>query len=52
MNMPKYVFVCGALISGLGKGIVTSSVGRNLQIRGKKLMLSRLTPILILMQGL
>ena len=44
--MPKYVFVCGALISGLGKGIVTSSVGRNLQIRGKKINVIKIDPYL------
>ncbi|MHA1303613.1 MAG: hypothetical protein ACTSPI_07930, partial [Candidatus Heimdallarchaeaceae archaeon] len=44
--MPKYIFVCGALISGLGKGIVTSSIGRNLQIRGKKVNVIKIDPYL------
>ncbi len=45
-NVPKYIFICGALISGLGKGVVTSSVGRNLQIRGKKINVIKIDPYL------
>ena len=44
--MPKYIFVCGALISGLGKGVVTSAIGRNLQIRGKKINVIKIDPYL------
>ena len=44
--MPKYIFICGALISGLGKGIVTSSIGKNLQIRGKKVNVIKIDPYL------
>ncbi|NPD87805.1 MAG: CTP synthase [Asgard group archaeon] len=44
--MPKYIFICGALISGLGKGVVTSSIGKNLQIRGKKVNVIKIDPYL------
>lgn len=44
--VPKYIFVCGALISGLGKGVVTSSIGRNLQVRGKKIDVIKIDPYL------
>ncbi|MBY9000221.1 MAG: CTP synthase (glutamine hydrolyzing) [Candidatus Heimdallarchaeota archaeon] len=44
--MPKYIFICGALISGLGKGVVTSSIGKNLQVRGKKVNVIKIDPYL------
>ncbi|MHA1815621.1 MAG: glutamine hydrolyzing CTP synthase [Candidatus Heimdallarchaeaceae archaeon] len=44
--MPKYIFICGALISGLGKGVVTSSIGKNLQIRGKSVSVIKIDPYL------
>ena len=44
--MPKYIFVCGALISGLGKGVVTAAIGKNLQIRGKKVDVIKIDPYL------
>jgi CTP synthase len=46
LYMPKYIFICGALISGLGKGVVTSSIGKNLQIRGKKVNVIKIDPYL------
>jgi len=46
LNVPKYIFVCGALISGLGKGVVTSAIGRNLQVRGKKVNVIKIDPYL------
>ncbi len=49
--MPKYIFVCGALISGLGKGIVTTSIGRNLQLRGKKVNVLKIDPYLNIDSG-
>jgi CTP synthase len=44
--VPKYIFICGALISGLGKGVVTSAIGKNLQIRGKKVDVIKIDPYL------
>ncbi len=49
--MPKYIFVCGALISGLGKGVVTSAIGRNMQIRGKRVSVIKIDPYLNLDAG-
>lgn len=46
LYVPKYIFVCGALISGLGKGVVTSSIGRNLQVRGKTINVIKIDPYL------
>lgn len=34
--MPKYVFISGGVISGLGKGITTASLGAILQAKGYK----------------
>ncbi len=34
--MPKYIFVTGGVLSGLGKGIVTASIAKLLQARGFK----------------
>ncbi len=44
--MPKYIFICGALISGLGKGVVTSAIGKNLLVRGKKINVIKIDPYL------
>ncbi|HHY96146.1 MAG TPA: hypothetical protein GX513_14240, partial [Firmicutes bacterium] len=32
--MPKFVFVTGGVVSGLGKGITAASLGRLLAARG------------------
>ena len=32
--MPKFVFITGGVMSGLGKGLVTCSIGKILQVRG------------------
>ncbi len=32
--MTKYVFITGGVLSGLGKGLVTCSIGKALQVRG------------------
>lgn len=51
-NMPegekrsKYVFILGSVISGLGKGIVTVSTGKNLQARGIKVQVVKIDPYL------
>ncbi|MEM2518467.1 MAG: hypothetical protein QXO49_05900, partial [Candidatus Bathyarchaeia archaeon] len=34
--MVKYIFVTGGVLSSVGKGIVTSSIGKMLQARGFK----------------
>lgn len=42
----KYVFILGSVISGLGKGIVTVSTGKNLQARGIKVQVVKIDPYL------
>ncbi|MGD2201632.1 MAG: CTP synthetase, partial [Candidatus Bathyarchaeota archaeon] len=32
--MTKFIFITGGVLSGLGKGLVTCSVGKSLQVRG------------------
>ncbi len=42
--MPKYIFVTGGVVSGLGKGITAASVGRLLKARGLKVAAQKLDP--------
>jgi len=45
-NPVKYVFVFGGVLSGLGKGIVASSLGFLLKSRGFKVTIHKLDPYL------
>lgn len=42
--MPKYIFVTGGVVSGLGKGITAASLGRLLKSRGLKIAAQKLDP--------
>jgi len=42
--MVKYIFVTGGVLSSVGKGILTSSVGRMLQTRGLKVTVIKIDP--------
>ena len=42
--MPKYIFVTGGVVSGLGKGITAASLGRLLKARGFKVASQKLDP--------
>lgn len=42
--MPKYIFVTGGVVSGLGKGITAASLGRLLKERGYKVTLQKFDP--------
>lgn len=42
--MTKYIFVTGGVISGIGKGITTASIGRLLIDRGFKVMVVKIDP--------
>ena len=42
--MPKYIFVTGGVVSGLGKGITAASLGRLLKSRGLKVAAQKLDP--------
>ena len=44
--MTKYIFVTGGVISGIGKGITTASLGRLLIDRGFKVMVVKIDPYL------
>ncbi|MEZ4553498.1 MAG: CTP synthase [Dehalococcoidia bacterium] len=42
--MPKYIFVTGGVVSSVGKGIVTASLGRILKSRGHRVSILKLDP--------
>ncbi len=42
--MPKYIFVTGGVVSSVGKGIVTASLGRILKSRGLRVSILKLDP--------
>ena len=42
--MPKYIFVTGGVVSGLGKGITAASLGLLLKARGLKVAAQKLDP--------
>ncbi len=42
--MVKYVFVTGGVLSSVGKGILTSSIGKMLQVRGLKVTVTKIDP--------
>ena len=44
--MTKYIFVTGGVISGIGKGITTASLGRLLINRGYKIIVVKIDPYL------
>jgi CTP synthase len=43
-QMVKYVFVTGGVLSSVGKGILTSSIGKMLQARGVKVTVIKIDP--------
>ena len=42
--MQKYIFITGGVISGIGKGITASSLGRILKLRGLKVTMQKFDP--------
>ena len=44
--MPKYIFVTGGVLSSVGKGIVTASIGKILQVRGFRVTAIKIDPYL------
>jgi CTP synthase len=44
--MPKYIFVIGGVISGLGKGVVTSAIAKMFQKRGYSVTTVKIDPYL------
>ncbi|CAN5835128.1 CTP synthase (glutamine hydrolyzing) [soil metagenome] len=45
-NSPKFIFVTGGVMSGLGKGVVTSSIAKLLQLCGLKVTCIKIDPYL------
>ncbi len=45
-STPKYIFVTGGVMSGLGKGIITSSIAKLLQLCGLKVSCVKIDPYL------
>lgn len=44
--MPKYIFITGGVVSSLGKGIASASIGKLLESRGLKVTLLKFDPYL------
>ncbi len=44
--MPRYIFITGGVVSSLGKGLASASLGALLQARGYKVRLRKLDPYL------
>ncbi len=44
--MPKYIFITGGVVSSVGKGITTASIGRLLKARGLSVAIMKLDPYL------
>ncbi|MDI6883056.1 MAG: CTP synthase [Patescibacteria group bacterium] len=42
--MPKYIFIAGGVMSGLGKGVTTASIGRILKSKGFSVTLLKIDP--------
>ena len=43
-NMTKHIFVTGGVVSSLGKGLTSASVGMLLERRGLKVKMQKLDP--------
>jgi len=46
MSETKYIFITGGVTSSLGKGIISASIGKLLQLRGYKVTIQKLDPYL------
>ncbi len=44
--MPRYIFITGGVVSSLGKGIVSASIGKLLEARGLRVILLKCDPYL------
>ena len=43
----KYLFICGAVASGIGKGVINSSIGMLLKECGYNVALMKIDPYLV-----
>lgn len=46
MKKPKYIFVTGGVLSSLGKGIASASIGCLLESNGMKITIQKIDPYL------
>ena len=44
--MPKYIFITGGVVSSLGKGIASASIGKMLEAKGLRVIMQKLDPYL------
>ena len=51
MKNHKYIFVLGGVMSGVGKGVTASSIGKILQARGYKVNPIKIDPYLMSMRA-
>ena len=51
MNNTKYIFVTGGVISSLGKGIISASIGKLLQARGYNVTIQKFDPYININPG-
>ena len=49
--MRKFIFVTGGVLSGLGKGVITASIGLLFKLRGYRVTLQKIDPYLNLDAG-
>ncbi|MBI4550352.1 MAG: CTP synthase [Candidatus Omnitrophica bacterium] len=42
--MPKYIFITGGVVSSLGKGIASASIGKMIEAKGLKVAMQKLDP--------
>ena len=42
--MPKHIFITGGVVSSLGKGIASASIGKLLEAKGLKVCMQKLDP--------
>ena len=45
-NKPKYVIITGGVVSGLGKGVVSASIGSIFTMMGLKVNIKKMDPYL------
>ena len=51
-NTPKYIFVTGGVLSGVGKGITAASIGAIMKAKGYKVSIQKCDPYLNVDAGL
>ena len=44
--MPRYIFITGGVVSSLGKGIASASIGKLLEARGLRVIMMKCDPYL------